>query len=520
MQMRKTTIILLLFAGISLFLNAQSEPNVIQLSLKECLAKALKNSLNIQVELIDPELAQVSVDQAKEKFIPTLSMNYNLRDENSASYSFLDAEDTLKTNFSRFSTEISQQLPTGGSLSLSLDGSMYDTNRNFQTINPRYSSNLSFDFSQPLLKGFGLNISRKDIIVAQNQLAMSEEELERALQEQIYEVEQAYWNLVKAIENLEVQKQSLRLAQDLLEKNKRSVEVGAMAPIEIVQAQATVAQRQADILAAESEVKNSEDRLKTIINISADMEAPKGATIIPTDRPEYTRVDISLDEALATAMQNRPDLAASRIGLENSEIDLSYTKNQLLPGLDLTASYWSPGVSGDQILYLNDNPLTGRVVGTVPGGIGDSFSDVFAFRYQNWSVGLTLDIPISNILSRAQHQQAKLNLEKAKIQLKNQEQQVFRDIKIAVRNVATNYERIQAYKAARELAEKQLEAEEEKFKVGLSTNYLVLQSQEALADARTAEMGAAIDYKLSLAQLYRDLGISLEEKNISIMDIK
>jgi outer membrane protein TolC len=293
-----------------------------------------------------------------------------------------------------------------------------------------------------------------------------------------------------------------------------------MAPIEIVQAQATVAQRQADILAAESEVKNSEDRLKTIINLAADDQTSKDAAIIPTDRPEYTKIDISLDEALDTAMQNRPDLIASRIGLENTEIDLKYTKNQLLPGLDLTASYWSPGVSGDQILYLNDNPLTGQVVGTIPGGIGDSFSDAFAFKYQNWAVGLTLDIPISNILSRAQHQQAKLNLEKAKLQLKNQEQQIFRDIKIAVRNVATNYERIQAYKAARELAEKQLEAEEEKFKVGLSTNYLVLQSQEALADARTAELAAAIDYKLSVAQLYRDLGISLEEKNISIMDIR
>jgi len=520
MQMRKLATILLLLAGISLCLGAQEETNEVQLSLEECIAKALKNNLNIQAELIDPELAQVSVSQAQEKFIPTLSMNYSRRDENSASYSFLDAEDTVQSLNNRFSTEISQQLPTGGSLNFSLNGSSYDTNRNFMTINPRYSSELSFNLNQPLLRDFGFNISKKDIIVAKNDLEISEEELERALQEQVYQVEQAYWNYVYSIENLEVQRQSLSLAEELLEKNKRSVEVGAMAPIEIINAQATVAQRRADILAAEAEVKNNEDRLKTIINLAADVKIQKGATIIPTDEPEYKKVDMSLDEALSIALQNRPDLTASRIGLENSEINLGYTKNQLLPGLNLSAQYWSPGVSGDQIQYLNDNPLTGEVVGKTPGGFGDSFTDAFGFKYQNWSVGLTLDIPLSNFVSRAQYQQARLNLERAKLQLKNQEQEIFRDIKIAVRNVTTNYERIQAYKAARELAERQLEAEEEKLKVGLTTNYLVLQYQAELASTLSSELKSVIDYKLALAQLYRDLGISLEEKNISLMDIR
>ncbi|MFW6140629.1 MAG: TolC family protein [Acidobacteriota bacterium] len=520
MQVRKLAAILMLLAGISLCIKAQDKPNEIQLSLEECITKSLKNNLNIQVELIEPELSQTSVTQAQEQFMPTLSMSYNRRDENSASYSFLDAADTVQTTNSRFSTQISQLLPTGGNFTLSLNGSMYDTNRNFMTINPRYSSQLSFDFSQPLLKNFGINITRKDIIVAKNQLAMSEEELERALQEQIYQVEQAYWNYVYSIENLEVQRQSLRLAEELLEKNKRSVEVGAMAPMEIINAQATVAQRKADILAAETEVKNNEDRLKTIINLAADVEIQEEAPIIPTDEPEYQKVDMSLDEALEIAMQNRPDLTASRLGVQNSEVNVNYTRNQLLPGLNFTASYWSPGVSGDQIQYLNDNPLTGVVVGKILGGFGDSFSDALGFKYQNWSVGLTLDVPVSNILSRAQFQQARLNLEKAKLQLENQEQQIFRDIKIAVRNVATNYERIQAYKAARELAEKQLEAEEEKLKVGLTTNYLVLQYQAELAATRSSELRSVIDYKMSLAQLYRDLGISLDKKNISLMDLR
>jgi len=520
MQLRKLAAALLFLAGISLFLGAQNEPNEIPLSLEECIAKALKNNLSVQVELISPELAELSVAAAQEKFIPSLSMNYSRRDQKSASYSWLDAEDTVKTLSNSFGTEVSQQLPTGGSFSLSLDGYSYDTNRNFMTINPRYESTLTFNFSQPLLKNFGPNISRKDIIVAKNDLEISERDLKRSIQEVVYQVEQAYWNYVYAIENLEVQKQSLKLAQDLLEKNKRSVEVGTMAPIEIINAQATVAQRQADILAAQAEVKNNEDILKTIINVAADIETPKEATIIPKDEPEYKKKEITLDEALSIAMQNRPDLESTRISLENSQIDLNYTKNQMLPQLDLSASYWSPGVSGDRVLYLNDNVLSGIVIGKVPGGLGDSFSDAFGFRYQNWSVGLTLDIPLSDLLSRSQFKQARLNLEMAKLQLKNQEQEIFRDIKIAVRNVATDYERIQAYKAARELAEKQLEAEEEKLKVGLSTNYLVLQYQADLATQRSQELKSIIDYKLSLAGLYRDLGISLDERNISIMDIR
>ena len=520
MQMRKLAAALLLLAGMSLFLSAQNESNEIPLALEECITRALKNNLSVRVELISPELAELSVAAAQEKFIPSFSLNYNRRDQNSASYSWLDAEDTVTTLSNNFSTEISQQLPTGGTFGLSLDGYSYDTNRNFMTINPRYESTLRFDVTQPLLKDFGLKISRKDIIVARNELEISERDLERSIQEIVYQVEQAYWNYVYAIENLEVQKQSLRLAQDLLEKNKRSVEVGTMAPIEIINAQATVAQRQADILAAEAEVKNNEDILKTIVNLAADVEMPRGVTIVPKDKPEYEEKEISLDEALSIALQNRPDLESTRISLENSQIDVNYTKNQLLPGLNLSASYWSPGVSGDRVLYLNDNVLSGIVIGKVPGGFSDSFSDALAFRYQNWSVGLTLDIPISNLLSRAQFKQARLNLEMAKLQLKNQEQEIFRDIKIAVRNVATNYERIQAYKAARELAERQLEAEEEKLKVGLSTNFQVLEYQEDLAAARSSELKSVIDYKLSLAELYRDLGISLDEKNISIMDIR
>lgn len=518
--MRKIYTLILTVAILGLFLSiqAQDTEKVLTMSLDDCISKALENNLGVAVAMLNPELADLAVNQANEKFMPTMSFNFRKQDTNQASYSWLDATESLSTVNTNYSTNIVQQVPTGGSLTVSLSSGVYDTNRTGTTINPRYSSTLQFEFSQPLLRNFGPKMSRREIIVAKNRLGMSEEDLKRTLQETIYSVEEAYWNLVYAMDNLKVSQQSLQLAQDLLEKNQRGVEVGTLAPIEIVSAQAQVASREADILAAEAEVKNMEDRLKNILNLAADSPEAELIRIIPQDTPSYEPMDISLDEALSIALENRPDLQSSRIGLKNSEIDLNYTRNQTLPDLRLQASYWSPGVSGTQLIYPPGFP-TGDPIATIPGGAGDSFKDVFGFKYQNWSINLTLDIPLNNIFSRAALAQASVNLKQARLQLENQERSIYTDIKIAVRAVDTNFKRIQALKVARELAEKQLEAEEEKLKVGLTTNYLVLQAQRDLSSQRTQEIRAIIDYNLSLARLNRDMGVSLKEKNIIVADL-
>jgi outer membrane protein TolC len=330
-------------------------------------------------------------------------------------------------------------------------------------------------------------------------------------------VEEAYWNLVYSIENFEVIQQSLELARDLLERNKRAVEVGTMAPMEVLNAEATVASREADILAAELQVKNNEDTLKTILNLGMEVKDVKSVEIIPTDKPVYEKKEVSLDSALFTAMENRPDLQATRIDMKNKELNLSVAKNQLLPNLALSASYWSPGISGDQIIFDPFNPF-GPPIGTTPGSSSDAFKDAFGFKYKNWTLGLSLNIPLDTIFSRAAYAQAKVNLQQASLRLKNQEQQIYLEIRNAVRAVQTKYKRVQALKVARELAEKNLEAWEEKFKVGLTTNYFVLQYQRDLASAQTAELKAIIDYNLSLARLNRALGISLKDKNIKLSE--
>lgn len=484
--------------------------------MEDCILSAVKNNLGVAVEILNSERAGLSVSGAGEKFIPSLSFSFNRQETNSGSYSWIEAAEKVTTSYDYYYARVSQLIPTGGGFSVSLANYTNDTNRKFQTINPVYSSTLRFRFDQPLLKDFGFRTSRKEIIIAQNNREKSEDDLKSTLLQTIYDVEEAYWNLVYSIETLKVKRQSLELARDLLKKNQKEVEIGTMAPKEILSSQAEVAAREAEILQYETLVKNSVDRLKTIINLPDE----EGITeIIPVDKPAFEMREVNLEEAFRRAVENRPDLQAFRISLKNNEIELGYARNQLLPSLDLSAEYWSPGISGDQIVYENGDVLRGVIIDRIPGKVSDSLKDAFDLKYKNWSVYLTLDIPLSTVFSRAAVAQARVNLEQAELRLKKQEQQASLEIKTAVRAVQTDYKRVQANRIARELAEKKLEAEEAKLKAGMTTNFILLSYQRDLANARTAELKAIIDYNLSLSQLDKAMGITLESKNIRFADV-
>ena len=483
------------------------------LSLRDCILIALRNNLGVHLAVLGPELAATNLEWAKEKFLPRLAFGYSTQNTSSASYSWIEAAGSVKGQYADLSASISQSIPTGGSISASLSGYKSESNLKFQTINPRFGSTLSFAVNQPVLRNFGPKMSRREIIISQNNRDISESQLQAVLLETIFNVEQSYLNLIYAIENLSVKQRSLELAKDLVSKNRREVEVGMVAPIELLSAEAEVATREADILQAEVAVANSEDLLKTVINIEAE-EGGGAPQIVPSDKPNQEPRTIRVDEALAAAIANRPDLQATRIGLKNKELNVSYAKNQVLPDLNVYASYWSPGLSGTQILYLNNDPLSGAVIGTLPGGAGTALSRALGLTYSNWSVGVQLNVPVSSLLTRSQYEASKISYEQSLVDLAELEQRIFLEIRTAVRAVETGYKRVLAYRAARELAENKLSAEEKKLAVGLTTNYVVLQYQRDLADARTAELRAIIEYNLALAYLDKSLGTSLASKGL------
>ncbi len=510
----KSSIILVLVLTLFFKPSFPQEDKALSFSLEDCIVKALKDNLNVAVEVYNPDLADASLTKAKEFFLPRLDLGFgNERTEN-PSYWWLEQADVVVRKYNDYSVSLVQQIPTGGNFTLGLTGYKSDTTAGFQIMNPTYGNTLRFNFTQPLLKGFGFNVSRREIIVARNNLDISVNQFQSVLMDTIYKVQEAYWNLVYSIEDYKVKQQSLQLARDLLAKNKKEVEVGKIAPIEILNAEAVVASREADILQAEALTRRNEDVLRDLLYLTEEGEMST-KRIVPLDKPSFIRKDISLDEALKEALEKRPELRMKKINIETNELNMGVAKNQMLPGLDLQLSYWSPGLAGDRLIYPDGDPFQGAI-GKEEGSPADSIRDAFKLLYDNWTIGLTLSIPLSSFTSRADYVRAKMELEKSQLELENIEKQIFLDVKNAVRDIETNAKRVQAYRLARELAEERLEAEVKKLNVGLTTNYFVLQYQEGLERERSLELKSLIDYNLAWARLEKAVGSSLEKRNIKI----
>jgi outer membrane protein TolC len=494
---------------------AQTSAGERAVTLQECIEIALKNNPGLSAEILGPEAAAAATGRAREIFLPKMSFTLGTQTSNQASFSWLDATDRVTSDYADYQGSLEQRLPTGATLSATLASYRSETNRSFQTINPRFGSTLSFEFAQPLLRGFGFKMARREIIVAGYNEEISGNMLRQALVDLVFGVEEAYWDLVYNRETLEVRQESLRLARDLLAKNEKELEVGVIPPIDTLSARAEVAGREADILQARAQVKNSQDTLRTLLNLKGEGGKPAPA-LVPSETPRTEAVPLDLEAAWAAAQARRPDLASAQVTVRSRALDLTYARNQTLPNLSLRASFWSPGVSGTQIIYQDDDPLTGVIVDTIPGGPSLAFKDAFRLRYKNLFVGLTLDLPLESVASRARVAEARIASDQAALRRKEAEAQALLEVEIAVRAVETDHQRVRAYRLARELAEEKLAAEQKKLEAGLSTNYTVLQQQRDLALARMNETRARVDYSLSLARLERATGTSLDAKGVRV----
>ena len=513
MNMRRIVVSLFALALLSGFGFGQ-EKQELSLTLEDSIVRALKSNLNVAAEVINPGLASANLSLARQMYTPTLQIDLSGNRYERASSGPFQATDTYINRATSTTTSIAQQIPFGGNLTASLSYDYSKSNQLFQSFNPSYASRLNFVLTQPLLKNFGWTVSRRQIIVAQQNLDASRSQFRSVLIDTIYSVEAAYWNLVYAIENLKTQRLSLESGRDLLAKTKREVQVGTKAPIEVLNAEATVARREADILQAEALVKRSQDQLRTLLNLDLDA-AVKGQVPVPADKPEFKPYTITLEEALAKAMARRPDLETSKATIATKSVNFRFAKNQRLPQLDLQLVKTSPGISGQQFTYDPNNPFLPPVPGD-PGSASAAFRDSFKFLYNNWTAGVTLTIPFGDVLGKANYAYAKLDLEQAQARLKAHEQQVFLDVSDAVRALETAAKSADAYRIARELAERQLEAEMKKLNVGMSTNYFVLTYQDALASARSLELRALVDYNVALAKIAQVTGSTLEDRNIAL----
>jgi len=515
----KATIYVLLISGLTAGLAAQeSSPQEISLGLEEAILRALRQNLNLVAEVYSTELAGQSISRAKEIYYPQLDFSYGTDRTEQPSTWWIQSAGLYTEKSHTYQAALSQTIPLGGKLSVMLSNYNSNTNQRGQLLNPYYQTTLRFDFDQPLLKNFGPKIAKKEIIIARQNYSISEAQLKSQVIDTIYQVEEAYWNLVMAQENLKVRQQSLQLARDELTKTSKEIEVGHTAAIEILNVQATVSQREADIVQAEADVRIAENRLKVVLNLANGTEL-QSIRLNLKDKPEFKPVKISLEEAGEIALANRPDLQINSLTSESKRFNLEVARNQLLPQLDLNFSYRSPGISGDYLIYQDDNPLTGIVIGKVPGSSWNSVKDAMKFLYNNWSLNFTLTIPVADLVSRSNYAVARTELAQSLAKQKALEQQALLEVTEAVNNIATYAKSVEAYRVAREFAEKNLEAENRKLALGLSSNYFVLEAQDRLANARSNELRALVNYNLALARLEKVSGTSLANRNINLTQV-
>jgi outer membrane protein TolC len=405
-----------------------------------------------------------------------------------------------------FSGSVSQFTPLGGTFTLGFNGLREKTNNPFSTVNPSYAGGLQLSFNQPLLRNFGTLPSNWLIRIAHNSRDSAYQALLRTVQGTVNAVEQAYWDLVYATQNLEVKRESLRIAQELNRITRIKIDVGSLAPIDITQTEVGIATAEQDIIISEGQIGDAQDRLKRLLNFveAAQVNIP----IIPTDRLSTDQVKIQLDEGTQTALRRRPEVLQIAYTAASDLLRYQYYRNQTLPALNLTGAYGNRGLAGFSV-----DPVTGRVTDT---NFSQTFRDVFDRNSKSWSIGLNFSYPILNRGARGAAGVARYTWESDRAQMSVVEQNVIVEVRAAARAIDTAQRSIVAATKGRELAERNLDAEKKKFDNGMSTTFQVNQIQRDLSAARTLEQQALAIYRKALAQYHFAISDNLDWKGIRV----
>lgn len=484
----------------------------IQLTLEEALEIALRRNLGLAIQRLARQQFRLGVDQARGIFDLRLGGFTQWSESSSATASALEGAAVRQDEQQIFNLGLAQLTPIGGDLSLDFNNSRLKTNSAFFDLNPSYNVGLDLTYNLPLLRNFGPLATKRGILVARVQSAGNLAFFEAQVVTLIQSVENGYWDLVEAIEQLGVAEEGLRLAEELHRRNQVQVEVGTLPPLELVQSEANIATRQEEIIRARTAVGDAADRLRLLLNVEQgpawEME------IVPTTDPGTEAVDISLAQAIETALQERPELAQQELEVERLTIEDKFFRNQTRPRLDMGLSYGLTGVGGE---LLTEDPDTGEPV-SVPGGWSDAFDQVKDADFDNWSVSLTFAYPLQNRSAKVQSMIASLDLESGRTRLNEIEQQVITEVRTAVRGVTAALQQIESAGVSRRLQERNLDAEQKRYENGMSTSFQVTQIQEDLTLAKSREVTAIASYRRALTEYHRAVGKLLEETGVVLME--
>jgi outer membrane protein len=463
--------------------------------------RALENNIELTIARMNPQLQDLSIESLYAFYLPTVTSTVNATASNPLPTSLLNGGTNVTNSGSVFNAGVSKPMPWfGGSVSVSFNNTRTNTNSTFATLNPQYTAQLSATYTQPLWRNFKIDSTRQSILTGKITRELVDVQLRSTITNLQANTRNAYWNLVYSIQALEAAKQSLALAERLVQDNQTRVEVGTLAPMDVISAQAEVATRRQSMTSAEATRRTAEITLKRFLVSDTTDPMWWNVTIDPVDRVVVEQTSVNLEEAIKTALSQRTDLVQARRTMDSSDINILYLRNQLNPQLDLAATYGTRGLGGNTFIF---NPSRDTVIGQVPGNWLDAARMMGKFQYPNWTLQLNFSYPIGNSAADVAHVRAKVQYKQAQAQLHATELQVATEVTNAALNVESTLRRYEAGIAARQLSEKRLEAETSKFEVGMSYNYLVVQAQRDLNDARNSELRAALDYRIALTTFER-----------------
>ena len=477
-----------------------STPTPVQgspLAMEEAVRMALENNLGIQAEKLNPQIQVLGVARANAAYAPVLISNLSRRNSTSPPTDFntAGADDQIQTS-GNFSTQggLQQNMKWfGGNYAVTFDGSRVTTNAINSVFNPQLGSGLNAQYNQPLLRGFKIDALRQQLLTSQNNATIADIQLQQRITQTGRAVRFAYYNLVGSIHGLEVARQSLEVARTSYRNNKTRVEVGALAPIDLVTAEAEVASNEEAVIVQEAAIESAQDQLRALV-MNPNQQGFWNARFVPSEEPSLAAREVNVDAAIKNALANRTDIREFRKNMENTDVNLQFASNQKLPAVDLQARYGLAGVAGTRYTRADDGSLIDPTVRSFT----DAVRDVFGNDFKTWSFGVNISYPIGTSVADAAYAQAKIQKQQELTTLSNLELNITQAVRQAARDVNTNLRRVNATTRARELAEQRLQADEKRFSVGLATTFELLQSQRDLARAKQSELRAIIEYNQAL----------------------
>jgi outer membrane protein len=500
------------------------------LTMGDLINLILQNNLDVGVNRLSPLSSQYLINTFYLPFEPTLHFQATINRNTTPATTVLAGAANPSTLSGAYTVGFSQSLSTGTNVAIDATMNRSSSNSSFSTLNPSWSGSLRYSFTQHLARDFGRSVNTRQIRVAKNNEKISEVQFESKLIDLVAQAQRSYWDLVFSAEDIKVKQRSVDLAQKTLSDNQIQVQIGTLAPIDLVQAESEVANRRVQYVTSTYTEIQTQDQVKKLVTSQGDPGTIM-AKLMPVQgvrKPDPSDV-LSVDEAIKVALENRPEMKQIQLDLENKNIDYQYTKNQLLPTVDFIASYTQTGVAGTPVcspalpptvkctqspspFFGGNNPPNPDLI----GGLGTAFGQVFSYNYSGYSAGISVQIPLRNRAAQADNARAATEKRIAENRLTAQAQQIALEVRNALTQVEMNRAKIDAAQTARELAERRLEAEQKKFDLGASTIRFVLEEQRNVAQAQTDELQSLVNYTKSLVDFDRSVGMTLKKNNIEI----